>query len=228
MNLTFLIVEDESITSRFICEIIEDQGHEVVGSAKSALEARKFLAEQHIDIIMMDINIQGSEDGIQLAQSLADNNVAIVYISAYSDPQTLQEAAGTIPYGFLVKPFREADLIAVLHIVVSRVKKELSDRKKQTKDTFSECWLDIEFNRLHWYSQIIELSKNETTALNLFWTKPDLPITMEELRQAVWGDKNIGDSTIRELINRIRNKVETLCIENIYGTGYILKSEINI
>jgi AmiR/NasT family two-component response regulator len=80
----------------------------------------------------MDINIQGSEDGIQLSRSLVDENVAIVYISAYSDPQTLQEAAVTVPYGFLVKPFREADLMAVLHIVVSRVKKEHLDGKKQT------------------------------------------------------------------------------------------------
>lgn len=223
MNPIFLIVEDEPITSCFIREIIEDLGYHVAGSAKSALEARKFLAGQHIDIIILDINIQGSEDGIQLSRSLVDDNVAIIYISAYSDPQTLQEAAVTIPYGFLVKPFREADLMAVLHIVVSRVKKEYLEGKKQTKDKFPECWLDVEQNRLHWYAQIIELSKNETTALNLFWTKPDAPITMEELRQAVWGDKSIGDSTIRELINRIRNKVDTLSIENIYGTGYILK-----
>src|SRR3989339_552520 len=223
MNPIFLIVEDEPITSRFIREIIEDQGYEVAGNAKSALEARKFLGQQKIDIIMMDINIQGSEDGIQLSRSLVDDNVAIIYISAYNDPQTLQEAAGTIPYGFLVKPFREADLIAVLHIVVSKVKKEYWERKKQTQEKFPEYWLDTERNRLHWYSQIIELSKNETMALNLFMTKPDSPITMEELRQAVWGDKSIGDSTIRELINRIRNKVETLSIENIYGTGYIFK-----
>jgi DNA-binding response OmpR family regulator len=223
MNPIFLIVEDEPITSRFIREIIEDIGYQVAGSAKSALEARKFLAQQPVDIIIMDINIQGSEDGIQLSRSLADENVAIVYISAYSDPQTLQEAAVTVPYGFLVKPFREADLMAVLHIVVSRIKKEHLDGKKQTQEKFSECWLDVEHNRLYWYTQIIELSKNETAALNLFWTKPDSPITMEELRQAVWGDKSIGDSTIRELINRIRNKVDDLCIENIYGTGYILK-----
>jgi len=62
-------------------------------------------------------------------------------------------------------------------------------------------------------------------AVKLFLDKPDSPITMEELRQAIWGDKNIGDSTIRELINRIRNKVEVLSIENIYGTGYILKKQ---
>jgi CheY-like chemotaxis protein len=47
MNPIFLIVEDEPITSRFIREIIEDMGYEVAGSAKSALEARKFLAGQH-------------------------------------------------------------------------------------------------------------------------------------------------------------------------------------
>lgn len=224
MKPIFLIVEDEPITSRFIREIIEDQGYEVAGSAKSASEARKLLAQHPIDIIITDINIQGSEDGIQLVRSLNDK-VAVIFISAYSDSQTLHEAAATIPYGFLVKPFKETDLIAALILAVSRVQKEQFD----VENTFdvtkqdSECWLDEEYNRLHWYSQTVELSKNETYALKLFLSKPDIPITMEELRCAIWGEKSIGDSTIRELINRIRNKVDGLSIENIYGTGYILK-----
>lgn len=224
MNPTFLIVEDEPITSRFIREIIEDQGYDVAGTAKSALEARKLLALKPIDIVILDINIQGSEDGIQLSRSFANENIAIIYISAYSDPQTLQEAAGTFPYGFLVKPFREADLIAAVIMVVSRVKKEYEESEKsQQLEQFSECRLEEEEYRLYWHTQIIELSKNETSALALFLSKPNTPIAMEELRQAVWGDKSIGDSTIRELINRIRNKVERLSIDNIYGTGYILK-----
>lgn len=224
MNLTFLIVEDEPITSRFIREIIEDQGFEVAGTAKSAAEARSLLSQHRIDIVIMDINIQGSTDGIQLVRGLSEYNLAVIYISAYSDSQTLQEAAGTHPYGFLVKPFKEADLIATLMMVVSKVRKEREGiEKSQQQEQFSECRLDEEACRLHWRSQIIELSKNETSALKLFLNKPDSPITMEELRHAVWGDKSIGDSTIRELINRLRNKAEILSIENIYGTGYILK-----
>lgn len=225
MNLTFLIVEDEPLTSRFIREIIEDQGFEVAGTAKSAAEARMLISQHRIDIVLMDINIQGSIDGIQLARGLIENNVAIVYISAYSDPQTLQEAAGTHPYGFLVKPFKETDLIATLLMVVSKVSKEREESEKsQKQENFSECRLDEEASRLYWHSHIIELSKNETSALKLFLNKPDLPITLEELRHAVWGDKNIGDSTIRELLNRLRNKAEILSIENIYGTGYILRT----
>ncbi len=224
MKPIFLIVEDEPITSRFIREIIEDQGYEVAGSVRSATEARKILAESRIDIAIMDINIQGAEDGIQLARSLNDK-VAVIFISAYSDSQTLHEAAAIVPYGFLVKPFKETDLIAALVLAVSRVKKEQIDVKNTLEVTkqFSECWLDEENNRLHWYSQIIELSKNETYALKLFLSKPEVPITLEELRCAIWGEKSIGDSTIRELINRIRKKVDGLFIENIYGTGYILK-----
>lgn len=87
-----------------------------------------------------------------------------------------------------------------------------------------ECRLDEQRCLLYWHSQIIELSKNETGALKLFLDKPNTPITTEELRYAVWGGKNIVDSTVRELINRLRNKVEMFSIENIYGTGYILRS----
>lgn len=224
MKPIFLIVEDETITSRFIREIIEDQGYDVAGSAKSAAEARKLLAQHRIDIIIMDINIQGSEDGIQFARSL-NEQTAIIYTSAYSDSQTLHEAAATMPYGILVKPFKDTDLIAALVLAVSRLKKEYPDAEKscEKKKELTECWIDEENTRLHWYSQIIELSKNETCAMKLFLSKPDVPVTLEELRYAIWGEKSIGDSTIRELINRIRNKVDGLFIENIYGTGYILK-----
>lgn len=224
MNLTFLIVEDEPLTSRFIREIIEDQGFAVAGTAKSAAEARMLISQHRIDIVLMDINIQGSIDGIQLARGLIENNVAIVYISAYSDPQTLQEAAGTHPYGFLVKPFKETDLIATLLMVVSKVGKEREvSEKSQQQEHFSEYRLDEETSRLYWHTHIIELSKNETSAIKLFLNKPNTPISLEELRHAVWGDKSIGDSTIRELINRLRNKAEILSIDNIYGTGYVLR-----
>jgi DNA-binding response OmpR family regulator len=226
MNMTCLIVEDEPITSRFIREIIEEQGHNVVGTAKNGVEARVLLALHKIDIAILDINIKGSEDGIQLARNM-DKNTAVIYISAYSDSQTLKEASETMPYGFLVKPFKETDLIAVLLMAVERIKREHRESEKydEKKKQFLEFRLDQEKHRLYWRNQSIELSKNEMYAVKLFLDKPDTPITMEELRQAIWGDKNIGDSTIRELINRIRNKVEVLSIENIYGTGYILKKQ---
>ncbi len=218
MNPIFLIVEDEPITSRFIREIIEDQGFEVAGTAKSASEARGILNHNSVDIVIMDINIQGSIDGIQLARTLGDSAIGIIYISAYSDPQTLQEAAGTHPYGFLVKPFKENDLVAMLLRVVGEI------RQNHHEEEVQECRLDEQRCLLYWHSQIIELSKNETGALKLFLDKPNTPITTEELRCAVWGGKNIVDSTVRELINRLRNKVEMFSIENIYGTGYILRS----
>nr|AOR51221.1 winged helix family two component transcriptional regulator [uncultured bacterium pBC1] len=226
MNMTCLIVEDEPITSHFIREIIEEQGHNVIGTAQNGVEARALLALHKIDIAILDINIQGAEDGIQLARNM-DKNTAVIYISAYSDSQTLKEASETMPYGFLVKPFKETDLIAVLLMAVERIKREHHESEKydDKKKQFLEFRLDEEKHRLYWRNQSIELSKNEMYAVKLFLDKPDCPITMEELRQAIWGDKNIGDSTIRELINRIRNKVEALSIENIYGTGYILKKQ---
>lgn len=225
MNPLFLIVEDEPISARFIREVIELQGYGVAGIAKNALEARRLCAEYRIDVILMDINIQGGEDGIQLARSLADYNAAIIYISAYSDKQTLNEAADTLPHGFLSKPFKEADLIAMLMMTVSRLKNEgvKTEKTGESTEQFGAYKLDIKHNQLRHNEYKIPLSKNEMRTVELFFSKPESVITMDELRLVVWENKGVGDSTIRELINRIRNKAGGLCIENIYGVGYILK-----
>lgn len=225
MNPLFLIVEDEPITARFIREVIEEQGYGVAGIAKNAAEARQLCAVYPIDVVLMDINIQGSEDGIQLARNLVNYNTAIIYISAYSDKQTLNEAADTLPHGFLSKPFKEADLIAMLVMTVSRLKNEgvKTEKTGEPTEQFGAYRLDIKHNQLRHNEYKIPLSKNEMRTLELFFSKPESIITMDELRLVVWENKGVGDSTIRELINRIRNKAGGLCLENIYGVGYILK-----
>jgi len=228
MKSTFLIVEDEPITARFISEIVEDQGYRVAGIAKSAAEARKFFTEHRIDAVLMDINIQGHEDGIQLARSLSEHKVAVIYLSAYNDMQTLNEAADTVPYGFLTKPFKEADLVAVLLVCVTRLKKEgakIPASKAEETPGFGAYRLDFKENRLYYHDYFVALSKNEMRCLELFFSRPECVITIDEIRQAVWDGRSVGNSTIRELINRIRNKIEGLTIENIYGEGYVLKKQ---
>jgi DNA-binding response OmpR family regulator len=225
MSLSFMIVEDEPITARFIHEILESQGCHVAGIAKNGEEARTLFEKNHIDIVLMDINIQGNEDGIQLSRSFKNDNLAIIFMSAYSDKQTLVEAANTMPYGFLVKPFNEADLLAVLHVSMARLKNinSINTIKKSNKADFDNYKLNRNNNQLIYHDEIIHLSKNETKCIAYFFENSEQEVSMDVLRHVIWDNKPIGDSAIRELINRIRNKTRGLKIESIYGIGYILK-----
>ena len=100
-------------------------------------------------LVILDIFLKGKLTGIDLARELAEENIAFVYLSANSNEEVLNLAKTTQPYGFLVKPFREKELLITLeiaryrheHSVESNLKREniLNDKLSAIKAS-SEGW----------------------------------------------------------------------------------------
>ena len=106
-----LIVEDEQIVAADIQSILERSGYRVVGIAARAEEACDLAAACVPDLVLMDIRISGSVDGIEAARLIRRaNDVPIVFLTAYTDHETLSRAKDIGPYGYIVKPFAERDL----------------------------------------------------------------------------------------------------------------------
>jgi DNA-binding NtrC family response regulator len=78
--------------------------------------ARKIIDRENPDTVLLDIYLQGPLTGIDLAKELREKNIAFVYISANSSRHILDAAKSTKPYGFLVKPFREKDVLGMLDV----------------------------------------------------------------------------------------------------------------
>ena len=116
MQTSILIVEDEFIVANDISSFLKDQNYPVLGIASSVEEAQNFIAKQIPDMVLLDIHLKGKLTGIDLAKKLQLNNIPFIYLSAYSNKTILEEAKATKPYGFLVKPFREKDLLITLDI----------------------------------------------------------------------------------------------------------------
>src|SRR5688572_20937255 len=116
MNKKLLIVEDEFIVANDMRLILTQAGYNVTGIAASAEEAEEYLQKQTPDLVILDIRLNGKRSGIALARKLKDENTAFIYVSANSNQKVLEEAKTTEPYGFLVKPFREKDLLIALDI----------------------------------------------------------------------------------------------------------------
>ena len=116
MNNKVLIVEDQYIEAKSLKLILQNAGYEVSGIARSVNEALKIIEEGNPDLVLLDIYLQGKLTGIDLARILKDKNIAFVYLSANSNKQTLDAAKATGPYGFLVKPFRERDVLVMLDV----------------------------------------------------------------------------------------------------------------
>jgi two-component system, NtrC family, response regulator HydG len=124
MKEKILIVEDEFIVANDLKIMLVKAGYEVTGIASSVVQARKLIAEKRPDWVLLDIMLKGDLTGIDLAWELREMQLPFLYISANTNQTTLEAVKATHPYGFMVKPFRERDLIVMLDIARYRFDQE--------------------------------------------------------------------------------------------------------
>ena len=116
MNRKIIIVEDQFVEANDLQLMLGKAGYEVSGIARSVAIAREMIKKDKPGLVLLDIFLKGKETGIDLAKQLGKENIAFVYLSANSNEEVLNSAKATEPYGFLVKPFREKDLLIMLEI----------------------------------------------------------------------------------------------------------------
>lgn len=130
-----LLVEDEAVIAMDLAQNLRDFGYDVVGIAANGERARQIAHDQHPDLILMDIVIRGPSDGIDTARQIqAEFDVPVVFLTGYGDSATLQRAKNTMPYGYLMKPFRSSDLRTTIEVALH---KHAMDRRVRE----SERWL---------------------------------------------------------------------------------------
>src|SRR5215213_6731180 len=118
MKLKILIVEDQFIEANNLRLILDRAGYTVVPLAASFIEAMDMLDRHKPDLVLLDIYLQGALTGIDFAKILATRKVPFVYLSANSNRRVFLAAKATKPYGFLVKPFRQRDVLAALEVAL--------------------------------------------------------------------------------------------------------------
>jgi DNA-binding NtrC family response regulator len=111
-----LIVEDELIVARDIRVTLERAGYKVSGVARTAEKALSFIEGSRPTLVVVDIFLKGALTGIDLATRLDKEGIPFIYVSANSNQPVLEAAKTTNPYGFVVKPFREKDLLVAVDI----------------------------------------------------------------------------------------------------------------
>ena len=130
--IQILIVEDEFITQRTIANQLEEMGYEIAGLAMSSEEAIAILNSKKVNFAILDINIQGGNDGIWLANFIKEkHNIPFIYLTAYADDDTIKRAITTEPFSYLVKPFQKHDLLTAIEISILNFNK-LHPKKEAT------------------------------------------------------------------------------------------------
>lgn len=124
-KIKILVVEDENILALGLKKKLEKLGYTVTGIAASGSETIKKVADNLPDLILMDIVIKGDMDGIETAKKLNETqSIPIIYLTAYADDEILKRAATTVPYGYILKPYKEKELKANIEMAMYRRKIE--------------------------------------------------------------------------------------------------------
>jgi len=127
-----LIVEDAAIVSAHIKRVVEHLGYEVIAQLTSGEDALEYLQNKQPDIILMDIMLEGQLDGINTVELINEHyGIPIIYLTAFSNANTIHRAKLTNPYGYLIKPINERDLEIALEIALHKHKIELKLREKE-------------------------------------------------------------------------------------------------
>ncbi len=122
-----LIVEDESIIALDIENMLKGLGYSVPAVLNRGEDAVKKSEEIEPDLVLMDINLKGTMDGVKAAEIIHTRlNIPVIYLTAYSDNETLQRATKTNPYGYIPKPIDclELHTLIVLTLSSSKMKKK--------------------------------------------------------------------------------------------------------
>jgi len=136
-----LIVEDQLIIAMDLQQTLENLGYEVTGIAGTAEECFIFFNKEKPDLVLMDIMLSGSVDGISAAEVIHKNfDVPIIYLTAHSDDNSLLRANLTGPYGYIVKPIEERDLYTSIEIALHRfsIDKELKKSEIKYRTLFEQ------------------------------------------------------------------------------------------
>ena len=123
-----LIAEDDALISEALKNYLEDMGHSVIGIVSNLDGAVELLDEQP-DFCFLDIRMHGKDVGFEIAATIKEKYyVPFLFLTSFADEKTVKEASKFQPAGYLLKPFREADIYTSLEVAMARAKIENSDK----------------------------------------------------------------------------------------------------
>ncbi len=130
-----LIVEDEGITSLELENKIRKWGYDPVGVAVSGEEALAMARDLKPDLMIMDIRLQGEEDGVEVAEKiLKEMKISLIYITAHSSDLIMDRAHKTSPHAYFIKPFNDSELKFAVEMAL--YKHEMGKKLKESENKY--------------------------------------------------------------------------------------------
>ena len=215
MPIQVLIVEDEELYADQLEIILDKLNYKHLATVDNGIEALALIDEIIPDLILMDVNIQGDVNGIQLAGIIHQKfQIPIIFITSLQDEDTFSKALETRPVDFLLKPFNEVQLQRSVSLCVQKilndhdVAKEASQNNEQKLASLRQkISADLHddvgslLSSLAWQSNALGLEANDELQAKLDRIANLSRRAMERMRDTVWAmdtrNDNLGSLTLR-------------------------------
>jgi DNA-binding LytR/AlgR family response regulator len=136
--MRILAAEDDKLFATAIEIMIEELGYELIAIEDNGVSLLRSFAATQPDLLLLDINIKGSIDGIEIAEKINASNrpVPIIFITSFKDKQTFERAKLTKPYAYITKPFDEMALQRAIELALNNYSNNtnLTEMLTWTKD----------------------------------------------------------------------------------------------
>ena len=215
--MKILVVEDKAPIRDLISINLQLVGYEVF-TAEDGIIAEKFLENQKVDLILLDVMIPGI-DGFSLIEKIKKHNTPVIFVTAKESVLDRVKGLRLGAEDYIIKPFETIELLARVEVVLRRYNKN-----KQTIK-FKNIEVDTEQRIVNLNNKEVYLTVKEYELLVLLLQNKNMALSRDQILERVWGFEYGGETrTVDIHIQRIREKLDLKNnIKTVFKVGYRLE-----
>lgn len=216
-----LIVDTDFALAEETKIYLNNVGFNVLGITTKHEETISLLQKKNIDILLMDIDINGRIDGIESCDIIYKKyHIPSIFITSFYDEEALFMIQNSNAYGYILKPFKKEMLKVTMLLTLKKLKKDDAQSKNDKILLKNDFKFSIKNKILYRNNYEINLTKNERTLIYTLVKHKNNNISYEILFNQIWRNKRYCINKIRGAIFRLKKKLPDLLITNNYELGY--------
>jgi DNA-binding response OmpR family regulator len=220
-----MYIEDDTLATSKLKNILEKYYNKIIIASNGEDAFEKMKNEPKIDLIISDINMP-KMDGLEFLEELRkDNpNMPFVFVTARDEPDKMLKAIQLDINNYVLKPINLQNLLSILDKIIDKLYKEyLTQEKNSHIQLNTNLFWNKNNKTLISQNEVLKLTKKELMFIEILMNEENMVHKIEDIISILWEEDFLEKNYIanlKNLISRLRNKVPTLNIENLYGMGY--------
>ncbi len=220
---SILIVEDERISATHLQEMLEKAGYAITGIVTEESDAVKKALSTKPDLVLMDGVLDNGSSGCKAAIEIYQNNPYIIIICLTEDAteEMLQNAEKSNVSAYLIKPYRDKEILATIRMVLAQKKKQQLLNQSHIIELKNNFCFDMQTLILTKAGEQILLTPTQCKLIEILVKNHDSTISNEYICNFIWGEQR-DENILRSLLHRTRKIVGDDLISNVNRVGYCI------